>query len=90
MSWKPGDKEGKRNNHPPDPNKNPGLTKGGKESAGDKSKRDTSNNPSRDSNYNIEFSQQEQNRQEVSEISSSKNKTSEEEPDGNSQPSKLL
>ena len=97
MSRKPGNKDGKRSNHSSDPNKNPDLTNGGKESAGEKSKRETSKNPSRDSDYHIELSQQEQNKQEVSEISSSlkppttlqANKASEHKPHGDTQPSKV-
>ena len=99
MSGKPSDKDGKRSNYvPPDPNENPDITNGDKESTGEKSKSDTSKDLSRDSDYQIELSQQEQNKQGVSEISSSlktsttlqANKASEHEPTlGDLQPSKF-
>ena len=50
MSGKPSDKDGKRSNYvPPDPNENPDITNGDKESTGEKSKSDTSKDLSRDS-----------------------------------------
>ena len=101
MSGKPDDKDGKRSNHvPPDLNENPDIINDDKESTGEKSKSDKSKekNPSRDSNYQIELSQQEKNKQGVSEISSSlktpkilqTSKASDHEPaPGDSQPSKF-